>query len=260
MKRGHTKIKVNGRKKAFLCKLKIKFDTSALIYKAFALFTNAQVRNKYRHKKWNSLCALVIWKSSKSLLLWAHKLKRGCGIFALVSTKPLLLNKQPGVLSFVILWGGNYVITWHWKSKRAQQGGAWTRWAVPTACLGSNQVTEQGGEQYEDEGIWNPGQVLQGNVSPQLRVDPLVGWDGSGRQEKDVWKVTEQNRREQIHCSSTSYLAGSLRWHSPSSSWPVPWWCPTARGRSNLPPAWSRGTSGLVRCSLRERRHHTRSS
>lgn len=48
------------------------------------------------------------------------------------------------------------------------------------------------------------------------------------------------------------YLAGSLRWRSPSSSWPAPWWCPTARGRSNLLPVWSRGTSGLAQCSLQK--------
>lgn len=46
---------------------------------------------------------------------------------------------------------------------------------VQTTGLGSNQVTEQGGEQYEDQGIGNPGQVLQGDVPPQLRMNPFIG-------------------------------------------------------------------------------------
>lgn len=39
------------------------------------------------------------------------------------------------------------------KANGRNQGGAWTRLAVLTASLGSNQVTEYGGEQYEDEWI-----------------------------------------------------------------------------------------------------------
>lgn len=56
---------------------------------------------------------------------------------------------------------------------------------VQTDSLRSNQVTEEGREEYEHQGIWNPGQVLQGDVPPQLLVNPLIGW----------WTGYERTRR-----------------------------------------------------------------
>lgn len=47
---------------------------------------------------------------------------------------------------------------------------------MQTDGLWGDQVTEEGGEQDEHQGIGDPGQVLQGDVPLQLPVDPLVGW------------------------------------------------------------------------------------
>lgn len=60
------------------------------------------------------------------------------------------------------------------------------RKGVQTASLRSDQVTEEGGEQYEHQGIWNPGQVLQGDVPPQLPMNPFIGWRTEGGNEKAI--------------------------------------------------------------------------
>lgn len=46
---------------------------------------------------------------------------------------------------------------------------------VQTNSLRGNQVTEEGGEEDKHQGIGYPGQVLQGDVPPQLPVNPLIG-------------------------------------------------------------------------------------
>lgn len=46
--------------------------------------------------------------------------------------------------------------------------------AVQTDSLRRNQVTEEGGEEDKNQGIGNPGQVLQGDVPPQLPINPFI--------------------------------------------------------------------------------------
>lgn len=72
---------------------------------------------------------------------------------------------------------------------------------VQTDSLRGNQVTEDGGEKDEHQGIWNPGQVLQGDVAPQLPMNPFIGWE----MEETVEKQKQKNngfKRERINSRS----------------------------------------------------------
>lgn len=60
-------------------------------------------------------------------------------------------------------------------STEQQQEMGFKRKEVQTDSLRSNQVTEEGGEQDEHQGIRNPGQILQGDVPPQLPMNPFIG-------------------------------------------------------------------------------------
>lgn len=61
--------------------------------------------------------------------------------------------------------------------KRIGLGNPWLESeGLQTDSLRSNKLTEEWGEQDEQEGIRDPGQILQRDVPFQLAIDPLISW------------------------------------------------------------------------------------
>lgn len=82
-----------------------------------------------------------------------------------------------------------------------------------TDSLRRDQVAEEGGEEDEDEGVGDPGDVLQGHVPPQLPVNPLIGWSTNS---------ADRRLKEQRAAGRTPvtrpYRGDSWHWRSPWSS------------------------------------------
>lgn len=82
-----------------------------------------------------------------------------------------------------------------------------------TDSLRRNQVTEEGGEQDEHQGVWNPGQELQRDVPPQLPVNPFIGWRRDGgrwKKEKDgLRRKTDEEKYVNIKEMQISGIVGS---------------------------------------------------